>query len=87
MPDIENPHDLLCVFQMLYHFNGRLPLINEFLIVPDGETSEGAEKISLKDLYEMFQGTKSQGLVSLQVLCNLDIFLGGDAILSKNGPG
>ena len=82
--EIENAYDLLHIFQMLYHFNGRLPLTNELLIVPDGETSEGVEKISLKDLYETFQGTKSHGLVSQQFLCALDIFFGGNAILSKN---
>ena len=53
-------------------------------IVLDGETSEGAEKISLKDLYKMFQGVKSHWLVSLQFLCALDIFFGWDAIPSKN---
>ena len=79
--EIDNIYDLLCVFQIFYHFNNRLPLTNGLLIVPD---SEGAEKISLKDLYEMFQVTKSHRLVSLQFLCALDIFFGGDAILLKN---
>ena len=41
--EIGNTYDLLCIFQMFYHFNGRLPLRNGLLIVPDGETSEGAE--------------------------------------------
>ena len=82
--EIDNTYDLLRIFQMFYHFNGRLPLTNGLLIVPDGETSDRAEIISLKDLYEMFQGTKSQELVSSQFLCALDIFFGGDAILSKN---
>ena len=71
---IENAFDLLCIFQMFYDFNGRLPLANGLSVVPDGETPEGSKKISLKDLYEMFQGTKSHGLVSLQFLCTLDIF-------------
>ena len=62
--EIDNTYDLLRIFQMFFHFNGRLPLTNGLLIVPDGETSEGAEKNSMKDLYEMFQGTKSHGLVS-----------------------
>ena len=78
--EIDNIYDLLRIFQMFYHFNGRLPLTNGLLILPDGETFEGAEKISLKDLYEMLQGTKSLGLVSLQFLCALDIFFGGDAL-------
>ena len=64
MLKIENAFDLLRIFQMFYHFNGRLPLTNGLLVVLDGETLEGSKKISLKDLYEMFQGTKSHGLVS-----------------------
>ena len=48
--EIESAFDLLHIFQMFYHFNGRLPLTNGHLVVPDGETPEGSEKISLKDL-------------------------------------
>ena len=48
--DIENAFDLLRIFQMFYHFDGRLPLTNGHLVVPAGETPEGIEKISLKDL-------------------------------------
>ena len=74
MLEIENAFDLLRIFQMLYHFNSRSPLTNGLLVVPDGETPEGSEKIYLKYLYEMFQGTKSHGLVSLEFLCTLGIF-------------
>ena len=41
--EIDNTYDLLRIFQMFYHFKGRLPLTNGLLIAPDGETSEGAE--------------------------------------------
>ena len=82
--EIENAFDLLRIFQMFYHFNDRLPLTNGLLVVLDGETLEGSKKISLKDLYEMFQGTKSHGLVSLQFLCALGIFFGGNISLPKN---
>ena len=81
--EIENVFDLLRVFRMFYHFNYRLALTNGLLVVPDGDTPEGSKKISLKYLYEMFQGTKSHGLVSLQFLCALDMFLGGNISLSK----
>ena len=74
MLEIENAFDLLRIFQMFYNFNSRFPLTNELLVVTDGEMPEGSEKIYLKDLYEMFQGTKSHGLVSLQFLCTLGIF-------------
>ena len=40
--EIENALDLLCMFQRFYHFNGRLPLKNGLLVVPDGETLEGS---------------------------------------------
>ena len=82
--EIENEFDLLHIFQMFHHFNDRLPLTNGLLVVPDGEMPEGSRKISLTDLYEMFQGTKSHGLVSLQFLCTLDISFGGNISLSKN---
>ena len=50
--------------------------MNELLIVPDREAPEGAEKINLKLLYEMFKDIKSHGLVSIQFLCPLAIFFG-----------
>ena len=46
---------MLTTFQMFYYFNGRLPLTNGLLIVPDGETPDGTEKINLKLLYQMFK--------------------------------
>ena len=61
---------------MLYYFNRTLPLTNGLLIVSDGETPEGTEKINLKLLYEMFKDTKSHELVSIQFLCALGIFFG-----------
>ena len=74
--EIENAYKLLTIFQMFYYFNRRLSLRNSLLIVPDGETAEGTEKINLKLLYEMFKDTKSHGLVSIQFLCVLGIFFG-----------
>ena len=82
--EVENAFDFLCIFQMFYHHSGRLPLANGLLIVPDGDTPEGSEKVSLKLLYEMFKDTKSHGIVSLQFLCALNIFLGANISLSKN---
>ena len=69
---------------MFYYYNGRLSLTNGLLVVPDGESAPGSEKISLKSLYEMFKDAKSHGLVSLQVLSALNIFFGGDIRLSKD---
>ena len=64
--EIDNAFELLSNLQLFYHNNGRLPLTNGLLIVPDGEMPEGEEKINLNNLYEMFQSTKSHGLVSMQ---------------------
>ena len=64
--EIDNAFELLSNLQLFYHNNGRLPLTNGLLIVPDGEVPEGEEKINLNNLYEMFQSTKSHGLVSMQ---------------------
>ena len=84
--EVENAFDLLCIFQMFYHHNGRLPLANGILIVPDGDTPEGSEKVSPKLLYEMFKDTKSHGLVSLQFLCALNIFFGGNVFSVEKCP-
>ena len=60
--------------QLFYRNNGRLPLTNGLLIVPDGEVPQGEEEINLKNLYERFPYTKSPGLVSMQVLGVLGTF-------------
>ena len=75
MFEIENA-ELLTTFQILYYFNGRLHLTNSLLIVPDGETPKGTEKINLKRFYEMFKDLNSQGLVSIKFLSALGISLG-----------
>ena len=69
---------------MFYYYKRRLPLTNRLLVVPNGETLPGSEKISLKSQYKMFKDTKSHGLVFLQFLSALKIFFGGDAKLSKD---
>ena len=82
--EIENSIEHLCVFQMFYYFNARLPLTNGLLLVSDGETPEESEKISLKSLYEMLKDTKSHGIVSLQFLSALNIFFDGNIQTSKD---
>ena len=81
---IENSVELLGLFQMFYNFNARLPLTNGLLLVPDGETPERSKKISMKTLYELFKDTTSHGLVSLQFLLVLNLFVGGDIQTSKD---
>ena len=74
--EIDNALELLSTFQLFYHNNGRLPLTNGLLMVPDSEVREGEEKINLKDLYEMFRYWNPNGLVSMQFLGVLEIFFG-----------
>ena len=61
-----------------------MSLTNGLVPLPDGETPPGAEKISLKKLYELFKDRKSHGLVSLQFLSALNLFFGGSIENSKN---
>ena len=85
--EIEDSIDLLCIFQVFYYFNGRAPLTNSLLPVPDGETPEGFKKISLKTLYEMLKDTKSHNLFPFNFyhpLIYIYIFFGGDIGLSKD---
>ena len=44
--DIENALDLFAMFQSFYHNTGRFPLTNGLLIVPDGDASNGEEKLT-----------------------------------------
>ena len=60
--DIENAYELLTIFQMFY-LNGRLPLTNGLLVVPNGKVPEGSEKINLKNLYKMLKDTHSQARI------------------------
>ena len=50
MVEIEDSVALLCIFQMFYYYNGRLPLMNGLLVIPDVETPPGSEKISIKSV-------------------------------------
>ena len=61
--EIDNSVELLSTFQLFYHRNGRLPLTNGLIIVPDDNVPEGEEKINL--IYRYFRYTKSHGLVSI----------------------
>ena len=47
--EVENAYGLLTVFQIFYCLNGRFPLKNGLLIVPDGEVPEG-KKNKLKTI-------------------------------------
>ena len=82
--ETENATKMFSNFQLFYYLNGRLPLTNSLLTVPDGEAPDGTDKINLKNLYEMFRDTNSHGLVSLQFLGALGRFFGLDTFVPKN---
>ena len=82
--EVEKAYELLIVFQMFYYLNGRFPLTNSLLIIPDVEAPKGKEKINLKQVHEMFKDTNSHGLVSLQFLCALGVLFGTDKSISKS---
>ena len=50
---IENAYELLTIFQMFYYFNGRLPLKNSLLNVPDGETPEGKRDFEFESISDL----------------------------------
>ena len=82
--NIQNYVELLQCFEIFYYFDGCLLLTNGLLKVPDSKKPSGAEKISLERLYELYRGTKSNRLVSLQILSALNLFFGGDIQNSRD---
>ena len=75
--EIENSFELLSFFQLFYYLNGRLPLTNGLLVVPDSETPDGKEKINIKNLHEIFKD-------SPRFLGALGIFFGLNISVRKN---
>ena len=58
--EIEDLNELLKLFQLFYYFNGRLPLTNDLLPIPDQKTPDGSEKISIKILYKIMNKHKKK---------------------------
>ena len=64
---------------------GRFPAVDTLTIVPAGVVPSFVNDIlSQFDLYENFNSTDAHGLVCVQFLSVLNIFLGGDKISLKN---
>ena len=53
----------MTIFQTFYQLTGRLPLSNGLLVIPDGYSPPGKDRVNMKSLYEMFKHTNSHGLV------------------------
>ena len=63
------------IFQNFYQLNGRLPLSNGLLVIPDGDPPPSEDRVNMKSLYQMFRHTNSHGLVSLPFLGTLQYYL------------
>ena len=84
--DVTNMEFLQKLSQFFYK-TGRLPGNEEMAIIPHGVTPTFVKEnqlINPFDLYEKFQFTDSHGLVSVQFLAALNVFVGGDRNISKN---
>ena len=83
--EVNEAEELMNIFQTFYSLNGRLPLSNGLLVVPDSDAPPGENKVNMKQLYELFKNTKSHGLVSLPFLGLIQYYLEkNDHSLIKN---
>ena len=72
--EISDAQEFLQIFQDFYSLNGRLPLSNSLIVVPDGDAPP-EDKLNMKNLYDLFKNTNSHGLVSLPFLGLLQYYL------------
>ena len=87
LKSIENPMELLKVFTQFFFKMGRFPTSKDITIVSMGVMSpfvKTNEVISSFDLYEKFDFTSVNCLVSTRFLAAFNIFKEGDKTISKN---
>ena len=72
--EVSDAQGHLQIFQDFYSLNGRLPLSNSLIVVPDGDAPP-EDKLNMKNLYDLFKNTNSHGLVSLPFLGLLQYYL------------
>ena len=83
----QNPVELLKKFNQLIFKTGKFPGSSKLAIIPMGVTLAFVKTndiISPFDFCKKFQSTNAHGLVALQFLAALNVFMGGDKIISKN---
>ena len=86
LKSIERPRELLKLFSQFFFTTGRDPGREQLAIVPMGVMPSFVktnEVISLFDLFEKFNSSSAEGLVSTQFLAAFNIFIGGDKTISK----
>ena len=82
--EVTDLEEMLKIFQDFYSMTGRLPLSNSLLVAPDGDAHPD-EKLNMKQLYDLFKNTDSQGVVSLPFLGLIQFYLEeNDQTLTKN---
>ena len=82
-----NHTEFLQKMSKYFYKTGKLPGHDEMAIIPRGVTPTFVKEnqlINPFELYEKFEFTKSHGLVSVQFLAALNVFVGGDKNTSKN---
>ena len=85
--EITNHTEFLQKMSQFFYKTGRFPGSVEMAIIPRGVTPSFVKEnqlINPFDLYEKFQFTDSHGLVSVQFLAALNVFVGGNKNTSKN---
>ena len=65
--EVSDAQEFLQIFQDFYSLNGKLPLSNSLIVVPDGDAPP-EDKLNMKNLYDLFKNTNSHGLVSFPFL-------------------
>ena len=84
--DTEHNQDkIMSAYSYFYHALGRFPGKLDLIIIPRSDVPtfiKTDEVISPNQICAKFRGTDARGLVSVQVLTALNIFLGGDTELS-----
>ena len=83
----QSPAEIFKLFDKFFFKFGRFWTVNTLAIVPTGVVPSFVKTndiLSLFNLYENFNSIDAHGLVCVQILAALNVFLGGDKIISKN---
>ena len=82
--EVNDAEELMNIFQTFYSLNGRLPLSNGLLVVPDTNTTPGENKVNMKQLYELFKNKIPVWCLCLFLVLFNIIWRKTDHLLIKN---
>ena len=86
--NLTNQEEIMNAYSYFYHRLGRFPGRQDLIIIPKPDIPhfiKTDEIISPNQLYEKFKGSDAKGLVSVQVLAALNIYLGSNVELTFKG--